>query len=245
MSAKWKGATELKLMKPEWDYSDDKVVCVLRYVGPYTTCLSSRPANDSAVAGYTEEGLRVARTSVREIEEGTGAGELKVTLEAASDQSSEAGFGAIGEPIYELEWAELELPLERHPKCGTLKADRPAGDDEKKRTWDDWADFTDADYDGTGGGKWSLATYKALKEAGHETYNVAMPIARSTTYYRRNPSGVGAGMYTKINPPGKCQAPSTGWQYLKTADRMVREGRLRTRVQEWTGAPEWNSDIYD
>ena len=74
---------------------------------------------------------------------------------------------------------------------------------------------------------------------GVESYLLFAPVITLTgTYDGRPDSGV----------PGYIATPPVsvdGFEYLKTADR-VRQNQDRTweRVQQWTGADEWDTDIY-
>jgi hypothetical protein len=65
-------------------------------------------------------------------------------------------------------------------------------------------------------------------------YPVAYPLASATTYHNYRPSS-GTGVFSKENPPSECGAPTSSYVFVKTADRITKQGRLYTRVQQWRG----------
>lgn len=193
-------------------------------------------------------GIPVERYDMEELD----GGQSRVTV-YLSIQFSDAGltFASIGDPVYEIEWQELNKPLESHQRCGKLKPGRPkigTGPEAKQRTWEDWQDLEPTDYDASGSSKWSLVEYKGLRERGTDSFNIAFPVVRRTIYYYRAPIGVGVGCFEPESPPGEAGAPSSAGgfdlSYLKGTEKVSREGRLRTLTTEWIGAWVIDSLIY-
>jgi hypothetical protein len=219
------------------------------YVGLYADLEGQVPTIGSPVtglpAGYLVEEVQL-------LEGNGGSGRMIVVAARPTPNSGLPGTGQLGDTIYELDWYEERRPIEEHPKCGDLKADRPAYvfpqygadyegqavfNDPKKgrqRTWDHWEVIDSFDYQQkSGSGAWSLGAYKELKEQGYVDFPVAYPVARKTTYTRSRvtPSGQ---VWKNSNPPGDVTAPN-GWYYVKTAERITKVGRVWTMVEEWRG----------
>lgn len=242
----WRGTRDLEQLKVIQRYNADKVFVETGWTGPYTTCQAAAPAIGQQIEGIKHNNLRVSEVEIIELD--AGAGEIRVKLESPGNTfNQDDSVDVLGDPIYEVEWMELQKPLEAHPECGRLKPTRKKYNDNgiesptgKQRTWDDWADLTGDDYDTTG--DITLAGYKAYRARGVESYLVGQPVARRTTYYLRGVQT--SGCYFRQDPPGACGAPLTGYEYLKTADRVTKEGNKRTRVEEWTGAEDWDNTLY-
>lgn len=248
----WRGPKTLQPGKVNWDFQATKVVAATEFNGPYETCLAQRPVIGQSINGI---GYGVKVISCKIDESDGGAGIIKLVLEA-EQSNSEYSTEPIGEPIYEVEAVELQKPLEQHPQVGILSPVRqkfnedgfPDPDKGKQRTWDNWPELTDADsappgvaFDYFATGSVTLAKYKELREKGVESWATGYPVARRTSYYIGQPQTF--RIYVRQTPPIACGAP-TGYQYLRTADRVAREGRRCTRVEEWTGAEEWDSLLY-
>ena len=82
-------------------------------------------------------------------------------------------------------------------------------------------------------------------------YNLVFsPVARKTTNSEKpavKAFGAVGGRAGKIdNPPSKLLAMVAGaWKWLKTEDRAVeRSGGGSQHVEAWTGADEWDEDLY-
>jgi hypothetical protein len=223
------------------------VTATLDFEGPIQMLLDERPRLGTSVFGF---GFGLLVTLV-EIEEGDAdTGKMVVTLESQTAPEQNTSFAAIGEPIYELDMGELIRPIETHPKCGVLKPNRPTGSGSRKKTWDDWADLKPGVVYEFELPNWSLAQYQSLREKGVESYPVAAPVVRRTLTYLRDPGGIGAGLFSKQNPPVGAPQPDPppigiAWKWLLTADKLTKEGRNRTRVTEWTGAYELEELLYE
>ncbi len=241
-TARWVGQNTITLGKPKWRFQVDKATVTLPFTGAVQDLMSQRPLVSSQIEGYADYGLLV--TSVEIDEEDGGTGTMIVTLETTGvDPVTTA---PLGEPSFEIDFGELTRPIEMHPRCGVLKADRPSADSNgSKRTWEDWANLTSADYDDSGENKWKLSDYQSLKAAGVDNYNVGSPVLRRTLRYFVPPPDIGADCYVQQDPPNGCPfAGVDSWNWLVGPDRCTREGRLYIRVTEWIGAQTISALIY-
>jgi hypothetical protein len=243
----WCGTRDLAPLKVNQRYNAEKVIITTGWTGPYDTCRARVPAIGQTIQGFNFNNLRVSEVELVELD--GDAGEIRVTIESpgTSLRVDDASYEPIGESVFEMEWMELQKPLETHPEMINLASTRPRYDADgnvsptgRQRTWDDWAELTDDDV-GTGLGI-TLAKYKEYREAGVESFIVYQPVARRTTHYIRG--GIQTGKCgIRIPPPVGCGAPE-GYQWLKTADRVSRSGRTTARVEEWTGAEKWDTTLY-
>lgn len=76
---------------------------------------------------------------------------------------------------------------------------------------------------------------------GQDQYLEPAPIARRTRYFT----------LTSAGRTGIRQTPSflhvglpTGYEWLKTCDRVLNRPGFLERIEEWTGAIEWDHDLY-
>lgn len=161
-----------------------------------------------------------------------GQGTLEITYEEtmpASDRGDGGGPPGSGNlTTIEVEWVELRLRLEEHPRYTGLsttlrQAIRKALDEA-----DPSPEIEDL----------ALELFSKLLR-GQDSYSMAVPVVRRTSH-RPSSLGIG-GAWFRDNPP----AGPSGWQYLKTADRITRTGTDYIRVEEWTGAKTWDPDIYE
>ncbi len=264
MPPRSRGNYEIKRLRARKRTGQDSKSYTIPFVGPYAALEAAEPPIGSQFTGYPSD-YRVSEVSLEET--GGGSGKMLVTIERPQpDQPAEVP-DALSEPIYESDYSEERVRLEEHKKCGALKADRPryeypdretsaanpgktkaeaAADSDnyyKQRTWDHYTALDGNDYDDTGSGKWSLATYKSLRDSGFESFPVAFPVCTATTYHRSRPASTG-GINTISTPPSQCSPPSN-FVYVKTGDRLTKQGRLYTRVQSWRGYhPGTKSDVF-
>lgn len=234
VAPKWKGTKELKEQpgSPDWDFGRENT-CTRTFVGPYATALAKRPVRGAKMADmptdYRVDRVRVTRMS-------GGRGQMVVTLSAGGDT---AATQTIDGPQLEIEWANVDKPIESHPNFKDLtESDREAI----------------AGYFATSVAE-ERAAYKAqigaaaawtlfrLKLKGVESYMVFGPVVRKSSTQNLPATTNSCGQ--KGEPDATVPHP-TGYQWLKTADRCTRSGRNGNwqRDQEWTGADEWSDDIY-
>ena len=254
MPPKARGTYAIKSQRARKRVSSETRSYIIPLVGPYALLEANEPAIDSNFSGYPAE-YKVSDVSLEDL--GGGAGRMTVTIEAPRP-GTPAGESdeQLAEPIYESDYAEERRPTEEHKKCGKLKADRPYyeypdrkkstanpaktasqadADPEivyKQRTWDNWQSLDADDFVQASGG-WTLTQYKALKEKGRNDYPVNYPICSMTSYHRARPAS-GSAVNSVSAPPSQCSPPS-GFTYVKTTDRVTKQGRLFTRVQAWRG----------
>ena len=245
---------QIKKLRSRFRTTAENKTVVIPYVGPIDELKAKEPPCGQPMTGFPSEYLV---TEVVITEGASINGRMEVTLERPQPGTPQgADVEQLAEPVYELDWQEENLPIEQHKKCGSLKSDRPwykypatgAGSDGneqydaaapgsnqkgRQRTWANWEALTDADYEPAGGG-WTLAQYKALKEDGKDDFPLAYPVAQVTSYHRFRPTSSG-GVWAVGAPHALCGAPTTGWTYVKTSDRITKHGRLYTRVQQWRG----------
>lgn len=173
----------------------------------------------------------LVRNSDRATLSPTQAGEGRLTIRR------EISLGEMGDTggSVEVEWIELRKKIETHPRYNDLTdddlrtiraavADPEAGQPESL---------------GEAGKELALELYKKLLR-GQTEYSIGAPVARRTTPMRRDDLSAGATWFLQ-DPP--FQHPS-GYQWMKTLDTRRRTGRAYERIEEWTGAEEWDPDIY-
>lgn len=223
------------------------------YVGPYTALAAAEPLVGSTVLGYPAA-FKVDQVTLEET--GGGSGRMVVVITKPQPGTPTGSDDTqLAEPIYESDYCEERRPIEEHKKCGKLKDDRPYYEypamatslenkainwspsptnsgQYRQRTWEHWVSLNANDYSESGGG-WSLAVYKSLRESGFDSFPVALPICSVTSYHRFRPVSTG-GINAVSAPPSQC-SPPTGFIYVKTGDRVTKQGRLYTRVQSWKG----------
>lgn len=129
-------------------------------------------------------------------------------------------------PIIEVEWVELRKKIEEAPYFSSVTPQ----DVVKARAWAE--DTSKPKPTGRAG---ELADKLAR---GQTEFSIAVPVVRRTTYSPTSLTSGGA-WFRNFPPVGL-----SGWQFLKTADRVSRQGRRFQRVEEWTGAKEWDANIY-
>jgi len=243
----WIGSTALTQGKEKWTITATKVSVTVKFGGQYSDCLSNPPGLGQALADYA--GMFVSQINVTELDGDTG--ELEITLEGQVDPST-LTFEPLGPPVFELDFDVVVKPLEQHPLCGILKPDRAVSSvTQKQLTWEDWPLLTSDDYDATGNGtgiwasvgKWDLATYKARKEKGEDSYEVFAPVVKRTTIHLYPPSDVGsASGYIQFPPTSGFDV--SAWQFLAGPDHCTRNERVFTRSSEWHGAEYIDTLIY-
>lgn len=237
LESTWIGPDELVPGDAHWEFVAEKVTVTIPYEGSYAKMLTDRPKISGQVEGFSGYGLRVIKVEISKTR--APSAEMTVYLEAPY-QPDPLDPNPLGDPTYEIEWAELSKAIEGHPRCGSLK---------NKKRWDEWESLEAADYDtstAVGSPAWTFENYISLKKAGTESWSVSAPMVRRQSKYYYTPTDLGLYSYKRQNPPSIAGAP-TGYDWLKGADRFVIEGPLRTRSEEWIGFQhnQISSLIYD
>lgn len=238
--ALWVGTKDITQGKELWTISDTMSV-VVPFTGPFTALLPGRPVRGARLRGFDVHGLQVDRCEVERLD--GDAGELRVYLSAPQpDEPGETGFAPIGEPVYTVDWLELDKRIEELPECGYLTSEALADG----LDWDDWRKFSTPPegktyYQNSGNG-WNLSQYIELKASGIDSKRVFYPKVSRTIYYHTKPAEVGT-MSGKRDTPTGVTVPGD-WQWLCGADRIVKTGKKYERTTEWLGADEWNPTLY-
>jgi hypothetical protein len=239
---------------PEWDFGTQKVSCTRTFEGMYADLLAGRPLVGDEMDGY--QGLYIENVKIKR----AVSGKATMTVVLQVDTVSQDQFPSPVQPVYEIEWTQLEKPIEQHPVFKTLFPD-PDGVIEftpdqvtaltNFRAWENAGDARTAQdaYNLLTTGAPGFQQLAQRKMRGQSTYLLFAPVARITTLARNvtqaNQCGV---IFTSI--AGFPQLPQlTGGQsyiWLATADRSTRTGTSGKwqRVQEWTGADEWDGVLY-
>lgn len=167
-------------------------------------------------------------------------GKLVISLRE-KDASSTGGkpLGAI-ESTIEVDMSQIERPLMTSPKVES------AGTPVEIEKWRN-AELADrVAYQYQEGGAAVPLNTEALKYAkmimkGIETWLDFAPVVTRMSTYKTRPDPEDIG---KIDSP-PVTVPGT-WQYLKTADRIVQQADKKyCRTEQWTGAKEWSTDLYE
>ena len=114
------------------------------------------------------------------------------------------------------------------------------------------AEYNAYKYNGTALEGNTLELAKMIREEGIEHYVVYTPVITCTTRLNEIPNDIGADN-GKITTPTSgddnvtiTNLTGTASQWLKTGDRLTGaiDGTY-TRVQQWTGADKWNTNLYE
>lgn len=197
------------------------------YRGPFSALIEAQPAVGQTVAGSIGK-----VESVEIVPDGAGrAGPGTMTIVLADDQET-----------FEIEASTLEKPLEKHPLFTTGAKALSEDDLDKIAAWkatNSAAERTTAFAALSANAKYFVGKLRR----GQESYIVPAPIARKTSRSFEKPVTSATG---KRGAPAGFPGLPAGYVWLKTADRAVKQGPRASweRVEEWTGADEWDADIY-
>jgi hypothetical protein len=234
---------------PEWDYNTQKVTCTRTFEGMYADLLSSMPDIGYNMEGYNPN-LLIENVKIKKAVSGKAT--MTIVLETLVDPITNPP--APVQPVYEIEWTQIERPIEQHPFFKLLFPDPfgvlpPLNATQVNalnafRLWETSADNASAastNYANLTKGFQALAQKKMR---GETSYLIFAPVARITTLTREVVLASACGfVFTDV--PGFTELPA-GYQWLQTADRSTRTGTYGKwqRVQEWTGAIVWDSNLY-
>lgn len=251
-TARWRGSTEITEHpeSPEWDFNNDDEVCTKTFEGPYALLLSKRPAIGSALegvpAGFTVDRVKIKRHK-------STKGTMTIILTHSPSSSPDAGEEP---PKYEVEWVEVQKPVEQHPIFHSGEFSLSIQDWTDVAAWEDEPDAAlrrEFMYKGADGDDVILGTpaRKLAEKKAHGTtsYMVFPPVLRRTQARRTNVSSSAAG--GRQDPPEEFgtlpkQPNGSAYVWFKTADRSVRAGKNGKwqRVEEWTGFDHIDEDLY-
>jgi hypothetical protein len=248
------GSDGIRQLKVRYRTTVEGRQIIVPFVGPYARLTTAQPLAGVPFAGFPSDFLV---KEVNLIEGESIEGRMEVVLEKLlPGTSSGSSYDQLSAAVFERDWGEERRPVEEHSKCGDLLNNRkwyenpawpesdanpgyasksavPANKTAKQRTWEHWDVLESTDYDQVSNG-WTLAQYQRIRQK-HEDYPVAFPIAIVTTYHRSRPTTGSTNVWRRETPPADCGVPTSGWRYVKIADRCTRSGRLYTRVQQWRG----------
>ena len=241
---------------PEWDYNTQKITCTRIFEGMYADLLASAPSTGSTMTGYSPA-LLVENVKIKKMVSGKAT--MTVILETLVNSYTNPPPPV--QPVYEIEWTQIERPIEQHPYFKSLFPD-PAGQTTFTadqitalaafRAWENATDAATqqtayAALTSTGTPNFQQLAQKKMR--GTATYLLFAPVARITTVARNVTQANTCGLiFTEI--AGFTQLPTTvngqPYLWLSTADRSTRTGTFGKwqRVQEWTGADSWDATLY-
>jgi hypothetical protein len=242
---------------PTWEYNTQKVTCTRLFEGMYADLLTTAPTIGSNMEGYSAqllvENVRISKAV-------SGKATMTVVLETQTYTYSAA---APVQPVYEIEWTQLERPIEQSPFFKTLFPDPTGVVDLTKdqtdaitafRAWENAPDagtaltaynaLTPVGTDPPDSGSVNFKALALKKMRGETTYLLFAPVARITTLTRQVFPVTACGQLFATVPTFD-ELPG-GYIWLQTADRSTRTGTYGKwqRVQEWTGADSWDKDLY-
>lgn len=220
------------------------------YVGPYSTLSSNRPTT-GASAGTWADGNYVVASELVYLTPTTAAapyGELTVTTGYAVAQTDTSSN--LEESTYELQWMEVDRPLEMHPIFDTGGAHALSTTDwEKILLWEGTQNPSQKAYgyyylkdaNGVAYGdpialSGNAATYCAYSVYGITSYAAYLPVWTKTSTYRGNNAPGVSDIGAKGTPSGS--GYPSGYEWRKNDDRSTRIGNRAQwrRFESWIGA---------
>lgn len=244
--ARWVGSKEVTECRdsPEWDYVSGKTTCVRVFEGPYSKCLTAKPTLFAPMTGFPAT-MRVISVKIKR--QPGNKGVLTITLEQSTTVSPPDEEES-NEPQYELEWREIEKPIEQHPNLKN-KDDSDIITDAHMTKVEEYFSTKSPQsrkeiYDGLTGDSGTKAKWLINKRRrGVESYVLYAPVVKVTYESQYSAKGTNCGKI--IDPPAASGAP-TNYKYLQTADRSTRSGSKGRwqRCKEYTGAEFWDAELY-
>lgn len=242
-SAIWKGDnnTRESFDSRLFENSKDGPRWTMVFQGPYDTLIANAPSRMSPVKGMP---ANFYVDTVR-VERGKGtAGKMTLTLTPAPIEDP---FQSNNE-VLEVEFVEIQKKLETHPMFNAVtstsshpnagKYELTKDDRDKIEEWKNASTASERD-----------TAYTALHDnaqqfadrimKGMDSYIVFAPLCRQTVKLTSKPTNTRCGF--QDYPPSEVIV--SGYSYLQTADRSTRD-RNWSRVKEWTGADEIDTEIY-
>lgn len=251
MTIRYKGRTSVCDVpgSPRYHFGADEVTASRVLRGKIDELLRSVPQRGSLYPELLGGQLRVVDADL--VPTKAGLGELTINLSTKIENGGASGTAPV---TYQLErdWTLVDRPIELHPMFKDLTDEDRA----KVRAWQDLdSRFASRkrlayypkvdDPKAATAAHWGQLSGLLLKLAkkirkGQDTYWAVSPVVRRTSQYTRIPPS------STVPKRGSPPIPVSGFEFLKTADRAVREGKSGpwVRTEEWTGAAEWDSEIY-
>ncbi len=236
---------------PKIVFQNGETSAARKFVGTLADCLAAAPQPGAAYQDLPVEGLRVVSATIT-----PGHGGLAELTVELSTRIGGGGGGGQNEPAtLEVEWTMLEKPIESAPPFAGLSAadlakiqaweNLPFRCTQRKQGFQYPVSPLIEEPDPKNNAHWVTFTGAVLLLAqkiaqGIESWQVPVPVVRRTRVTWEQPTVTRCGR--RETPPIEI----AGYQFIKTADRAVREGRSGPwkRVEEWTGAETWDADLY-
>ena len=243
----WHGSEGLteQPYSPLIELSRDGLVYTRKFSAPWSVVMANIPVRFAPGDGTVVPTYLLIDT-VRAQPGPGGTGTLTITYCQIPTQ----GVGDTPTAEEETDWVEVQRPLKSH------KMFQSGGDSELELTdlaaiqiWQNQNDpvlMGAFQYQSASGAILTLTenaiTYATKWLRGQEFYSEYAPVIKSTLTLASLPESGGCGL---IGTPGVTRiTPPTGYTFLKTADRCLKEPHAAKRIQEWTGAWWIDPDIY-
>ena len=223
---------------PDVSITKEGSVVTRTFNGSFTTLVANAPLRFQTMTGSPST---IFVDTVKVTKGKGGSGTMVVTLTPSPSAGPDDGtFPVTGVSTTEVEWMEVQRKLETHPRyvSGGAKA-LTDSDLDKIEEWKSAASASDrtAKYEDLSA---HAKDFVDKLRRGTDTYLDFAPILRVTTPSRTKPLTGKCGK--RFAPPFDLSVD--GYEFLKTADRATKQGRVWTRVEEWTGALAWDHDLY-
>lgn len=212
--------------------------------GRYTDLQAQQPARNERFRGLRVESSDLIRAK-------GGMGLLTITCRGKDGGAGGNPPGNIEETVYEIEMAQLEKPLLSRPDWSGYaeQIEMWRGSEPALRAEYKYKDAAGDEFELLGASR----KIAALLMKGVESYLVFAPVVRVTRRSNEEPKDtsefrdIGRDCGKRCSPPADPLSLVSGrWSWLKTADRLQAvAGGSYERVEEWTGADEWDEDLYD
>lgn len=225
---------------PEIVYRAGQDSMIRTYRGLYLDLYNNKPDEGTTMPDLDPQWV-VDEVRIRADRGIRGQGSLVITLTN----------WATMDPLYELEWVELERALQLHPRyaVGAGGTKELSLDDlaeieywKTQESWERKQQFLILDINENEESLGPNALDFAGKFlAGEEAYRVAYPIVRAVTYHRTLPNI--DEPYTSQDPPSAANPPDD-YEWLYGPPRRINRRWYWELQEHWIGAKIWDADIY-
>lgn len=224
----------------ERGYQADKLTIILE--GKYADALSGKPSIGQAFNGTVIGDTLCTSATVEPLK-----GKMARLIYVLEYRNTNA--------VQEVNWQQIQKPLALNPRYSATGAKPLTTDDlSDLETWKAQTDAADnmkawkVPGKSTNGGLLSANAqdYAAKWLKGTDNYIVFQPICRQTTiWYTSLTTGSDLGKYIDGTAMGSIiPGRPTGYKWLKTSDNAHYENGFWSRVEEWTGSDNVDSDLY-
>jgi len=232
----WRGTKEVleRPDSPKMKASTQGWSATRVFDGPYEALLKQAPSIGSNMQGFGA--MEVSEVEI--VPAGGGMAVMTISLAVDSPQYDKAA-----DPVYEVEWVEVQKDIARHPRY------QSGGDDElseeefaclkkaRANDQDSIEKIRDAQQDP------SLQKIWAKIVSGQDDYVEFIPVVTETITYRQKPADADQGAGFIDVPPGAA-GPPPNYQWLLTGAPLIRTGNKWQRKRQWTGAWWIDEELY-